>query len=137
MINSNKAMMVPTCVIIVSIFELYKINFSNYIFSFQYLAINYFHIKAYFYFYSWEEFHGLEDIVLNNGLEKLVISSSKGNSTELKHVVQVINEEPKVLFSEIKIKEFKTALIFLFNKYLRVGILSTDTLQWFTGPSIT
>lgn len=65
MTNSNNAMMYLwfQYAITFRIFELYKISFSNYIFSFHYMTVNYFHIEAYFcYFYSYEEFQGLEDI---------------------------------------------------------------------------
>lgn len=103
------------------------------------LAIYYFHSEVHFcYFYSWEQLHRLEGLTITV-FEKLVISSSRvqGNSSKLKIVVQVIKEEPKVLFSRLKIKVFKTLLVFFLIEYQRAGVPAAGALQWYVDPEIT
>lgn len=60
----------------------------------------------------------------------LVINSCKAQEmrSELKHVVQVINEEAKFLFSKLKMKVFKEGYQRGLNEYLRMRGLSTGTL---------
>lgn len=69
--------------------------------------------------------------MLTSSFEKLVINFSKaqGNSSELKHAVQVMNEKPKVFISKVKNQSIKDLLALFFNKYLSLRALSPGTLK--------
>lgn len=99
------ALMVPMCVKTFNVFQLHKINFSLYAFIFSAWPLIRFILKLIFGISIFEKnFIGWKTYLLNNGFEMLVIDSRKaqGNSSELKDVVPVINEEPKVLIFKVK-----------------------------------
>lgn len=88
-----------------NIFQLHKINFSLYAFIFSAWPLISFILKSIFGISIFEKnFIGWLTYLLNNGFEMLVINSRKaqGNSSELKDVVPVINEEPKVFIFKVK-----------------------------------